>query len=189
MWKVTVLWQQNVCLPSSVCGSCVAPLWLSDIINELAECQSKCCNHRAEEPTSQGERDGAVFIVTMTDPNLCNSRRWMWRGVISPDPSNSSGTSSFHYFARWGPRDSLEWLLHGSEVTCFTLTVKIKGPGWGWGAKTNSSGVSRELAVNSSEVWCQYKTSIGFKWRRLPEAINLPHEHYTEKIVTFLCSQ
>lgn len=107
MWKVTVLWQQNVCLPSSVCGSCVAPLRLSDIINELAECQSKCCNHRAEEPTSQGERDGAVFIVTMTDPNLCNSRRWMWHGVISPDPSNSSGTSSFHYFARWGPRDSL----------------------------------------------------------------------------------
>lgn len=188
MWKVTVLWQQNVCLQSSVCGSCMAPLRLSDIINELAECQSKCCNHWAE-PTSQGERDGAVFIVTMTDPNLCNSRRWMWRGVISPDPSNSSGTSSFHYFARLGPRDSLEWLLHRSEVTCFTLTVKIKGPGWGWGTKTNSSGVSRELAVNSSEVWCQYKTSIGFKRRRLPEAINLPHEHYTEKIVTFLCSQ
>lgn len=155
----------HVCLSSSFCGSFTARLQLSDITNELAECQGKCWTLVQRNPRAK-ERGTTQYLL------------WQWQIQTSGtaftgfDMAPSSQICQtplellLSIILRSGTQDSLEQLLHGFEVMCFTLTVKIKGPGWGWGGKNNSSGVSRELAVNlkvSSEVFCQYKTSIWFK--------------------------
>lgn len=53
--------------------------------------------------------------MDLTWPHLARPVRLFWNFII------------------WwyGTQDSLEQILHGSELMCFTLTVKIKGPGWG----------------------------------------------------------
>lgn len=38
----------------------------------------------------------------------------------------------------YGTRGSPKQLLHGSALMCSSLTVKIKGPGWGWGGRTTA---------------------------------------------------
>lgn len=91
----------------------------------------------------------------MTDPNLWNSLQWFWRGPSLPDLSNSSGTS--YIILRQGTQDSPEQLLLWFEVTCFTLTVKIKSSSWGWGGKNNSSGVSRRSVILRCKMYANIR--------------------------------
>lgn len=144
------------------------------------------------KPTSQGQKDCIILVVTMTDPNPWNGLQWIWHGPILPDLSNSSWTF-LSIILWWGTQYRLEQLLHGFEVMCFTLTVTIKGLGLvGVGGWINNAQVSRELSVNmkvSATVLCQYKAGICFKWSTKPQqAINEHPEHCTEKELTFLCS-